>query len=74
MSLTLASKTIFNADHLTVVRVQSSKCHYRVSITDTTATVYGPGVEEEYEVGSLGPEGLPAEALAIIAVVIFEEI
>lgn len=73
MSLSLAAKTIFNADHLTVVRVQSLKCHYRVSISDGVANIMGPGVNEEYELADLGPLELPAEAQAIIAVILFEE-
>lgn len=73
MSLSLAAITLFNADHLTVVRVQSSRCHYRVSIDKETATIYGPGVKEEYELEDLGPLTLPPEAQAIIAVILFEE-
>lgn len=78
MSLSLASKTLFNSDHLTVVRVQTLKCHYRVSVESDRLTIYGPGVEEEVEFEDLENKvaftGLSAEAKALLAVLYFEEL
>ena len=75
MSLSLAAITRFSADHLKIVTVQSSKCHYRVAVKDDDkeVTVYGPGVEQAYAFEELGPDTLTAEARAIIAVVLLEE-
>jgi hypothetical protein len=76
MSLSLASATLFVADHLTIIRVQSLKCHYRVAVEDEKLTIYGPGVEEELEYGEEGHAFLllfDPEARAIAAVLLFEE-
>ncbi len=76
MSISVAARTIFSDERVTIVSVQSSKCPYRVSFErDGTITLMAPGLEEEVDPASLceGGSNLPREALAIIAVVLFEE-
>ena len=73
MSLSLASLTLFRGEGFTIVRVQSSKCHYRVNVEAEKATVQGPGVDFEVDTRTLGLHEYPPEAIAIMAVLIFEE-
>lgn len=73
MSLSLAALTLFKGDGFTLVKVQSSKCHYRVSVEAELATVQGPGVDYEVDTRALNIHEYPAEAVAIMAVIIFEE-
>ena len=71
MSLSLAAITLFTGENgLHIVKVQSARCHYRVAVEPDCVTVYGPGVEEEFEV--LFPS-LSAEAQALATVLLFEE-
>jgi hypothetical protein len=75
VSLSFAAITRFSADHLKIIAVQTSRCHYRVAVHlgDQEVTVQGPGVEEVYSFDALGPSTLPPEAQAIIACVLLEE-
>lgn len=77
MSLALSSVILTDLDHLTVVRVQTLKCAYRVSVLSDRLTIYGPGVEETYEFDDLEVkiafEGLKPEAKALLAVFYLEE-
>lgn len=73
MSLSLASLTLFRGDGFTIVRVQSSKCHYRVNVDESSATVQGPGVDHSIDMRALNLSSYPPEAQAIMAVLMFEE-
>lgn len=55
-----------------VINVHSSRCLYRVAIHKDGVTVIGPGVDHTFELEDL-PYGLGFEALAIAAVLLFEE-
>lgn len=73
MSLSLASHILFTGENVTIVRVQSSKCHYRVGVDEDCITVYGPGVEHEVDSVFHKINNYPPEAQAIMAVLLFEE-
>ena len=55
-----------------VISVHSHRCLYRVAITQGEVHVIGPGVEETLSIDDL-PQNLPYEALALCAVLLFEE-
>jgi hypothetical protein len=76
--LLFSSIPIFEQDGKNCVyKVNSKNTSYRVVVAADLVRVYGPGVEESYEVGSDGDGDIPAsfgnEARAIAAVMLLEE-
>jgi len=74
--LLFSSIPIFEQDGKNCVyKVNSKNATYRVVVAENLVRVYGPGVEEEYEVAQDGdiPPAFSNEARAIAAVLLLEE-
>ena len=74
MSISFAALTKFVGDRFHIIAVQSSKCQYRVCVEGACARVQGPGVDDfEVDFEERGFKFLSPEAMALLAVVLFEE-
>ena len=74
MSLSFASREEFSNEEngWTLYTVQSSRCPYKVTVYEDSVRVVGRGVEEDFDIDEHFA-GLSSEGIALIAVIMFEE-
>lgn len=70
---TYRTRRVVQLDDGAVFAVESDKTFYRLAIRQGTCYLFGPGVEEEYELGVDIPTGLSPEHQALLAVLLWED-
>jgi hypothetical protein len=70
---TYRAKKVLQLDQGSVIAVESDKTFYRAALKGNTLHLYGPGVDEHYEIGEDIPSGLSDEHTALVAVLLWED-
>ena len=71
--ITFSAHTQWKGDNSAIISAHSKRCRYTVTITGDSVVLQGPGVLQEYDRKEDLPDFDSLEALAITAILTFEE-